>query len=141
MAHTNRIGHGTKFHRSDDGTSSGSFAAIGVIDDIGLPTLARDVEESTDMESTDRWKEFIGAMRDAGEMSIDITFDPGSAETTTFMTDLNSDAAGYYKMIFPDATEWGSAMIMTGFEPTAPREGKMTATVTFKLTGKPGWIS
>lgn len=141
MAHDERIGHGTEFHRSDDGTSTGTFAKVGRIRDVTPPSLSRDAVETTDMESTDRWREYIGGLKDGGEVSFEITFDPGSTETTTFMGDLNDDDAGYYKLIFPDTSEWGFAGLLTGFEPSTPIGDKMMANVTFKLTGKPGWIA
>lgn len=141
MTHTDSIGHNSKFHRSDDGTSGGNFASVGKIRDLTPPPLARDAVESTDMESPERWREFVGGLKDGGEVSFDITFDPGSTENTAFAGDLNDDSAGYYKIIFPDTTEWGFSALMTGYEPTAPIGDLMTATCTFKLTGKPGFIA
>ncbi len=141
MAHDESIGHGTQFQRSDDGTSGGTFASVGRVRDVTPPALARDAIETTDMESPERWREFIGGLKDGGEVSFEITFDPGSAETTAFMSDINTNTAGYYKLVFPDASEWGFAALMTGFEPGVPVGDKMTATVTFKVTGKPGWIA
>lgn len=141
MAHTDRIGHGTQVQRSSDGTSGGTFTTVGAIRDATPPALSRDAIESTDNESTERWHTYIGGMKDGGEFSFDMTFDPGSAETTTFMSDLNTDTAGYYKFVFPDTSEWGCAALLTGFEPQTPMADKMTATVTFKVSGKPGWIA
>lgn len=141
MAHEERIGHGTQFHRSSDGTSGGTFAKVGRVRDLTPPALSRDPVESTDMESEDRWREFIGGLKDGGELNFEITFDPGSTETTDFMSDLNTDEPGYYKIIFPSADEWGFSALMTGFEPTTPVGEKMTASVTFKVSGKPGWIA
>ncbi len=141
MTHTDRIGHNTKFHRSDDGTSGGNFATVGIIRDLVPPNLTRQAEDSTDMESEERWSEFIGGMRDAGEVSFDITLDPASAETTAFMADLSDDDPGYYKIVFPDATEWGFSALMIGFDGSVPVATKMTVNVTFKVSGKPGFIA
>lgn len=141
MTHTDRIGHGTQFHRSDDGTSGGTFASVGRVRDVTPPELSRDAVQSTDMESLERWHEYIGGMKDGGETSFLMTFDPGSAELTAFMTDLNTNTAGYYKIVFPDASEWGFAALLTNVAPEAPIEGLMAATFTFKVSGKPGWIA
>ena len=141
MTIVDRIGHGTRLQRSDDGTSGGTFASVGSIRDVVPPPLSRDAVESTDMDSPERWNEYIGGMKDAGELSFDMTFDPGSSEHTAFMTDLNTDEAGYYKLIFPDSSEWGFSALLTGYEPDVPIKEKMTANVTFKLSGKPGWIA
>lgn len=141
MTHTDRIGHGTQVQRSDDGTSGGVFSTVGAVRDVVPPALSREAVETTDMDSEDRWHEYIGGMKDGGEFSFEMTFDPGSAETTAFMSDLNTDTAGYYKIVFPDTSEWGFSGLLTGFDPQTPMADKMVATVKFKVSGKPGWIS
>lgn len=135
------IGHGSTFHRSSDATSGGSFATIGEVLSITPPALSRDAVDVTHMESTERWREFIGGLKDGGEVSVELNFDPGDATTTSLLADLNANTAGYYKITFPDATAWGFAALLTGFESSDPLDDKMTATVTFKLTGKPGFIA
>lgn len=141
MAHEERIGHGTKIYRTADRTSAGTRISVGRVRDVTPPNVSRDVVETTDMESPDKWEEYIGGIRRSGEVSFDITFDPGSTETTAFLTDLASDAPGYYIIVFPDNTEWGFAALITGFDPTSPVADRMNASVTFKLTGKPGFMA
>jgi len=141
MAQTDRIGHGVKLQRSSDGTSGGSFASVGTIRDVTLPGMARDSVEVTHQDSPERWREFIGGMKDGGELEFAMTFDPSSAESIAFLADLNADALGFYKVIFSDLTEWGFAGLVTNVDPEAPVEDKMEASVTIKLSGKPGFIA
>ena len=135
------IGAGADFQRSDDATNTGTFATVGEVIDLTPPNISRDAVETTHMGSTERWREFIGGLKDGGEGSIEINFDPGHAVTASFLSDLNTNTAGYYKIVFPDATEWGFAAIATGFQPGAPIDDRMTATFTVKLTGKQAFIS
>lgn len=135
------IGHGADFVRSDDGTSGGVFATVGEILDITPPSISRDVVDRTHMQSPERWRQFLGALKDGGEAGIEIAFDPGHASTALFLNDINTDAPGYYKILFPDATEWGFAALATGFEPGNPLDDLLTATFTVKLSGKPGFIA
>lgn len=141
MAHDDSIGHGTKIYRHAGGVPAGARTTVGRVRDVTPPPLSRDAVETTDMESPERWEEFIGGIKRSGELSFDMTFDPGSDETPLFMSDLNTDTRGYYTVVFPDASEWGFYALMTGFEPTDPVADKMAATITYKLTGKPGWIA
>jgi predicted secreted protein len=134
------IGHGSDFQRSSDGTSGGAFATVGEVLDITPPSLAKDAVDATHMASPDRWREFIAGLKDGGEVSLELSFIPGNASTTAALSDINSNSAGYYKIVFPDATEWGFAAIATGFEAGDPLDDKMTATLTYKLTGKPAFI-
>ena len=135
------IGFDIDFHRSSDGTSGGTFATVGQVLDLTPPNVSRDTVEVTHSKSTERWREFIGGLKDAGEASLEINFDPADATTTAFLNDINTDTAGYYKIVFPDATEWGFAALATNFDPGAPIDDKMTGTFTVKLTGKPGFIA
>ncbi len=135
------IGHGTVIQRSDDATSGGVFTSVGEIYDTQPPGITRDAVENTTMASIERWREFMGGLKDAGELSFTITFDPDAAEITALELDLNTDTPGFYKIIFPDADEWGFAALLTAFQPTVPVGDAMLAEVTFKLTGKPGWIA
>lgn len=141
MAHEESIGHGTKLYRTADATAGGTRQHVGRIRDVTPPALSRDPVETTDMESVDRWREYIGGGKDAGELSFEMTFDPGSTEVTAFMGELNTDTAGYYILVFPDGSEWGFTALLTGYEPGVPVLDKMTASITFKLSGKPGWIA
>ena len=135
------IGHGSQFQRSDNGTSGGAFASVGTVYDIRPPGLSRETVDVTSHASTERWREFIGGLRDGGEMAVDIEFDPSAQAVADFLADLNADAAGYYKIIFPNTTEWAFAGLMNGFEATDPLDDKLMATATFKITGKPGFIA
>ena len=135
------IGHNSTFQRSGDGTSGGVFEAVAEVTSITPPSLARETVDVTDFASAERWREFIGALKDGGEVTLEVNFDPDSSDTTNWLADLNADTAGYYKIVFPDATEWGFAALMTGFEAGVPLEDKMTASVTYKLTGKPAFIA
>jgi len=140
MAQTDRIGHGSKIERSSDGTSSGTFSEVGTIRDFTPPSVSRDSVETTHMGSPDRWRTFMGGLKDAAELQFEITFDPSSSEIDALYTDLNTDTEGYYKVTFPDDDEFGFAGLVTEISPSSPVDDKMVADVTIKLSGKPGWI-
>ena len=141
---TGRIGHTAQIHRSDDGTPTGSFASVGSIyGDVSWSGLSRNTFDDTTMQSADGFMEFSSALRDPGELSFTIRFNPAAdqANITAWLTDFNSDARGYYKLIFPDGTEWGAYGLVTAFDVDAPLDDRMTAAVTLKLSGKPGFIA
>ena len=135
------IGHGSAFQRSGDGTSGGIFTAVAGIKSISGPGLSKNTHDVTDMDSTERWMEFISGLKDGGEVSLDVEFDPDGTDVTNWLADINSDTAGYSKIVFADTTEWGFASIMTGLEVDTPHDDVMTASVTYKITGKPAFIA
>lgn len=132
-----KIGHGTTF-----AIQTGSpldYETIAEVTNITPPNLARDAVDATHTASEEGWREFIPGLKDAGEVSIELNFVPGSDSTDLLMEAFNAAEPVTCKITFPDspATEWTFAAIMTGFETEAPVDDKMTATATFKLTGKP----
>ncbi|KKL69977.1 hypothetical protein LCGC14_2109540, partial [marine sediment metagenome] len=44
-----------------------------------------------------------------------------------------------FQLIFPDSgtTTWSFAALVTGFEPSAPVDGPLTASVSMLISGKP----
>jgi predicted secreted protein len=136
------IGHGTAFKRSSDATSGGTMTAVAEVISISGPGLARDTVDVTDMDSTDRWREYIGGLKDGGEVTLEVGYVPNATDVTNWLADINTNTAGYYQVVWlTGSTTWGFSGIMTGFEPGTPLDDKMTASVTYKLTGKPTFIA
>lgn len=120
-ASTAIIGYSTSF------TFSGFTAEIISLDGF---SLARDAVERTHMESPEQWREYMPGLKDAGELSLEIAFDPGE-------TPLIAGTTGTGTVTWPDSSTWACSMFLTAFSPTAPIDDRMTASVTFKLTGEP----
>ncbi|HRJ40832.1 MAG TPA: phage tail tube protein [Caldilineaceae bacterium] len=124
------------------GTYNGStYDTIAGVRDIDGPGLSRDTVEVSSRSSTNRWREFLAGMIDGGEVSFDIVYDP--AETThknasTGLLALQvSGAATMFRMGLPASVNWDFTAIVTKFQPTAPLEDALTASITFKITGQP----
>jgi predicted secreted protein len=107
------------------------------VTNVGGPGLARDTYDVTAHDSPDQWREFIGGLKDGGEVSLDINYDP--ADHDSLVADFDDSAPRNYELAFPTTPEtvWGLSLILTGFEPAGPHDDKLTATVTFKVTGPP----
>ncbi|MEU9972350.1 phage tail tube protein [Streptomyces sp. NPDC051014] len=129
-------GFGTLFKRGD-GASPEVFTAIGDATGISGPGLSRDTIDVSSHDSPDQWMEFLGGMKDGGEVSVDINYQP--AHHDTLVDDFDDDEPRSYQLVFPDedSTTWGIKAIMTGFEPDSPYDDKLSAKLTFKVTGKP----
>lgn len=136
------IGHGVVFKRGD-GASTEAFASVGEMTEISFPGMSRDAVDVTHFTSTERWKEFIGGLKDAGEITVSILFDPGDATVTAALADLNSDAAKNYQIAFADngTTEWTFSALCTGIDGQIPLDDRMQADFTYKLSGKPGFFA
>lgn len=125
---------GTQLLRGDGGTPE-IFTAIANVTSISGPGLSRETIDVTAHDSPDGWMEFLGGLKDAGEVSADINYDPSKHDT--LVADFDDDEPRNYQLVFPDSTTWSIQAILTGFEPEAPYDDKLAASLTFKVTGKP----
>lgn len=134
------IGHGVQF-KTGDAASPEVFTAVAEVTSVSGPTLARDPVEATHTDSTEAWREFIAGLKDGGEVTITMNFLAGNAtqNNSGLLGDFNSQAAQNYRITWPSSptVDWTFAAILTGFEPDAPIDDRMTASATFKITGKP----
>jgi hypothetical protein len=117
-------GHGLIF------TFSGfEFNVIGV----SGPNFSRASIDKTHMGTVD-WMEFMAAkLADAGEVTVEIEFDPAAIPPIR-------GATGPLSIQWGDAatTEWECQAFMTGFQASGGETGaRMKASATFKLTGEP----
>ncbi len=137
------IGFGTLF-QSGAGNSPETFTTFAEVTNITPPNISRDSIDASHEQSPDAWREFIAGLKDGGEVTIEFNFLPGQSSTTTMLAEF--DLAG------PSATKtrriqfyrsgvvianWEFEGFLTGFEPEAPLDDKMTASATFKVSGKP----
>lgn len=129
-------GFGTVFQRGNGATPE-VFEALANSTKISPPGLKRETIDTTAHDTPYGWMTFIGGLRDGGEVSIDLNYDPGVHDE--LVADLDDPLPRNYRIVFPDDldTTWNFQAVMTGFEPDAPYDDKLTASVAFKVSGKP----
>lgn len=126
---------GTQLQRGD-GAGPEVFEAIANVTDITPPGLERETLDVTSHGSPDAWREFIGGLKDGGEVEIEINYDP--REHDALIADFEDDEPRNYKVVWPKALgSWEFAAVLTNFEPEAPHDDKLAASLTFKVSGKP----
>lgn len=132
-------GKGTKFSRET--VTPGTYADIAQVRAINGPTLSREVVDSTSQDSTGKDREFIAGLRDAGEVTLELLFDPDNTGHTDLRSDLSVDTLKNYRITFPDATPATCtfAGLVTRFEPRSPHDDLLVASVTVKISGAPTW--
>lgn len=126
---------GTTFARGDGTTPTEVFTTLAGVSNIGGPGMSRETIDVTAHDSPDGYREFIGGLRDAGEISIDLNYRPEVHDS--LVEDLDAENPINYKLTFPDGTEWAFPAILTEFEPEAPIDDKLAASATYKVSGKP----
>jgi predicted secreted protein len=74
-----RNAFGTEFRRGNGATPTETFTTIANVTNIGGPARSRETIDVTTHGSPDAWMEFIGGLKNGGEVSLDINYDPAEA--------------------------------------------------------------
>lgn len=125
-----------------DGAPTEAFTTIAEVMDISGPSLAQGTVEVTSQTATARYREFIATLKDGGEISFDINYittDGTHDPTTGLLNDFEDGTLRNFQLVFPDtgSTTWTIPSIVTGFEPAAPVDGALIASITLKVSGQP----
>lgn len=114
------------------------FTAIASVTNLSGPEIERETYDVTAHDSVDGWREFIGGLKDGGEVSVEINYDP--REHDTLVADFEDTDPRDYKMVFPAQAgggSWGFKAVLKGFKQEAPVDDKFSGELTFKVSGKP----
>lgn len=120
-----------------------TYEAIANVGDIEGPGRSRESIEVTAHDSPDRYREFVKGLKDAGEVTATINFDPGDTTHQVLDDDFEEDGLRRYQIVAlpgdPDELTVEFAAMITDLSDSYPVEDKMERSVTFKISGKPSF--
>lgn len=131
---------GTTLSRGGGELTTEIFTPIANLSSVSGPGISRETLDVTAHDSPGRYMEFVGSAIDGGEVSADLNWDPSLPTTALLLADLEIPTPVNYQIAFPDGKKFSAALLITGFEPSAPYDDKLTASLTFKVTGKPTFV-
>ncbi|MFO7537618.1 MAG: phage tail tube protein [Chloroflexota bacterium] len=129
------------FLKIGDGAGTEVFTTIAEVRDIKGPNITLNTADVTNHDSQG-WKEIIGTIIDAGEVTFGINFQPTEAthdDSTGLLSDLLGRVKRNFQLVFPDTTTWTFTALVTNFNPDEPVQNELTADVTLELTGSLGF--
>ena len=144
-----RTGFGALLQRSLGGSPEPDFLTILGIKSIDGPSISRDTHDTTVMTSPGGWREFIGGLKDGGEVSFEANFlptDPTQNQTAGgFMAEFDKgscDSKGNWRILLPKCdgepdSSWEFEGVVTGQEVEIPLEDVMGFNGTIKVSGRP----
>jgi predicted secreted protein len=114
-------------------------AAAGVIPNITSfsgPGIGLDVEDVTSHDSTGGWEEVVPTILRSGEVTFEINYTPAAHHYAAHGLAFNlvTRLIDTWTIGGPMGA-WSFQGYVTKFEPSAPFDGKMTASVSIKVTG------
>jgi hypothetical protein len=108
---------------------------------IGHPKISLDTKEVTSHQSTNNYKEYIGTLKDGGEVSIEGNFIAGDTNGQIgLVTDLEAATVQSFVLTFPTSViaTWTFSALVTAFEVgDMETDGTLTFSTTLRITGKP----
>jgi hypothetical protein len=141
LAYTNGTCAGlTPDASSDDTTAGVALTAVAAVTSLGGPGMSLDTEDVTTHDQATAWEEVVTTVLRSGEISAEIAYDPGAAThaaTAGLLAKLQNKTLAQYQIVFPGPYTWTFPGYATGFEPSEPVDGALTAAVTLKITGQP----
>jgi predicted secreted protein len=130
---------GTEFKR--DSTGGGSFVKIANVSDLSGPEREREAIEVTAHDSPDQYREFVKGLKDGGEVSITLNYNPGDSGHKALDADFEEDGLRDYQVVLlpGDADEhtWEFSALITSLGDSFPVDDRMEREVTVKISGKP----
>ena len=131
-------GSGTKFQLGD-GTSPEVFADVADVISIGGPAITKDEIETTALDSSA--KEFIGALDDPGEITMELNWNPQETGHVTLRTDAEGNVAKNYRVVWSDvsATQVTFNAEVMEFSINSEANDAVKASVRLKINGALTW--
>ena len=132
------LGYGSRF-LIESQNSPNQYVDLGEVYDITPPSASVDQVDVTHMQSPDRRREFIDGLIDGGEVSFEMNYIPGSDADDTLNaildTPVGQTRVRSCRIIYPNSIVHTFDANLMSYEPTVPTDDKMTASVTFRVTG------
>lgn len=106
------------------------------VTNISGPNLSVDPLEMTSHDSAGD-REFIGGLMDGGEVTCEVNFLPANATHKQVIADMKARTVTTWSIVWSDGSSstYSFSAFPTAFEPSAPVDGKLAASITLKVTG------
>jgi predicted secreted protein len=133
-----QLGYGATFEIQND-DSPGVYTVLDEVRNIMPPSADVDMIDVTHMQSPSGRREFIGGLIDPGEVSFEINWIPGNVTDVRLNGILDipfgQSRRKTCRIVYPNHVVHTFSGELTKYEPSVPTDDKMTATVTFKVSG------
>lgn len=143
MATEATIGLGFSFEIGDGATPAEAFTALAEIKNIDIAGISRDAVDATHSASPDGYREFVGGLRDGGNVTFTLNFDAdGTNSWLKLKSEMAKDEATNYRIGLPDGTtKFPFSGLLVSLGVPMPLDGVVEITAEYKVTGKPGFIT
>ena len=129
------IGYGSKYEVLDPALSPPAYVEIAEVFNLTPPSFTADRVEATHMQSPSRTREFIPGLISPGSASFEMNFIPGSDSDALIRQMQQDGITTTHRISFPNDVTWSFTASIESYEPAAPTDDRMTATVNINVSG------
>lgn len=129
---------GVILERGEGAAGSTTYVPIANLSNLEGPESERETYDVTAHDSADGWREFVGGLKDGGEVTAEVNYDP--REHDTLLADYEISQPIPWRVTWPTGDAWEITAILSGFNPEAPVDDKLAAEITLKVSGKPAIV-
>ena len=132
----------TKYSAFGTALTKGTYPGVEIaqVTNISGLSISLDTVDVSEHDG-DGWEEHVATILRSGTVTLDIVYDPNDATHKNanggLLYDMTQRIAGVWNLVFPTTpTKYFTfTAYVTGFTPSAPVDGALTASVTLKPTG------
>lgn len=131
------IGYGSAFLMQALANST-ALTELAEVTSVSLPDEQTAEVEVTHYKSPGRTREFISGLNDAGEITIEMNFVPGSATDDLLVAAKADGQTRTMRVVVTDAADaemYTFPGFVRGYARSIPIDDRMTATVTIRVAG------
>lgn len=112
---------------------------IAAVKNITGPGMSADTIDTSHLTTTGQWRTFLGSFKDAGEVSLDLVWDPTETSHEILEDVFIGGTATAFSIVWSDSgsTTWQFNALVTGIAPAAALGEHLAQEVTMKITGTP----
>lgn len=129
------VGLGSKFQIK----SGTTYTDIAMVSSITPPQISVDDVEIEDIDPVDGYKRYLPGLKDGGEVTVTLNFDPADTGQTSLADKLEAQTIEDFRIVYPNGTDaWSFKGYVKGYAPQdLGASDVMQVEVTIKVTGKP----
>ena len=124
-----------------DMASSPTFTDSANVMDIKGPGMSTAEIDVTAHDSADGFKEYLGGLSDGGQVTFDLSWDPSEATHAAMLAVFYAKSTVDWMLTLSDTSLFDFSGFISGWDPSNPVEGKITASVTIRTSGKPAFTA
>tara|TARA_R110000744_G_scaffold66072_9_gene135099 strand:- start:1314 stop:1709 length:396 start_codon:yes stop_codon:yes gene_type:complete len=109
----------------------GGTTALADVTSISPMSLSLATLDTSNLDST--WRTFIGGIKDGGECTFEINYDPASTSHLTIENAIDGTPKNI-KVVYSDTKETEFTAIITSFSITAAMDSVVTASLGMKIS-------